>query len=193
MTEDDCRIPHSKTENLKIKGVTLQTLKSHARRDHHFEIKPKEKKGFLTNPHKCSFCSKSFSRSQTLVKHILKTHAAHIQQAQPQPHLHPQHQPQPKPQPKPQPHIQPKNQLQPQPHLQPQSQPPQPHLKASPYHQQPLHPQQELNLNELLGDNTVDYVNDIIANDGQGVNFQNSDWSLISSFIENDPVAIPDH
>ena len=60
-------------------GITLATLKSHARRDHSVELNIKEKKASPSSPLLCEFCSKSYARPQTLKNHIKKHHSDQTQ------------------------------------------------------------------------------------------------------------------
>ena len=81
----DCKVPYSKNSKIKDQGVTLQTLKNHALKDHSIKVKVKEKKAFLTTPLKCRVCNKNFSRSQTLKEHELKTHKMAPSTSEPRP------------------------------------------------------------------------------------------------------------
>ena len=64
-------------------GITLATLKSHARKDHSIELNIKEKKASLSNPLICEFCSKPYARPQTLKNHIKKHHSNQSQDSRP--------------------------------------------------------------------------------------------------------------
>ena len=73
MTED-CRVSERKKDKLHNSGVTLQTLRGHARKDHSIELNIKQKRGVTTQPIICEHCGKPFIREQTLKSHIAKIH-----------------------------------------------------------------------------------------------------------------------
>ena len=73
MTED-CKVSESKRNKLHNSGVTLQTLRDHARKDHSIELDIKNKRGVTTQPLICEYCCKTFIRKQTLKSHIAKIH-----------------------------------------------------------------------------------------------------------------------
>ena len=56
-------------------GITLATLKSHARKDHSIELNIKEKRAIRSSPLSCQYCAKSYARPQTLKNHIKKHHS----------------------------------------------------------------------------------------------------------------------
>ena len=60
-------------------GITLATLKSHAKKDHSLELNIKEKKAIISSPLICEYCSKSYARPQTLRNHIKKHHSNQTQ------------------------------------------------------------------------------------------------------------------
>ena len=72
---DDCKMKHSKANKIRNEGITLATLKSHARKDHHIELNIKEKKAIRSSPLSCQYCFKSYARPQTLKNHIKKHHS----------------------------------------------------------------------------------------------------------------------
>ena len=97
---EDCRMKHSKANKIRLKlciflirvhiplyfrneGITLATLKSHARKDHSIELNIKEKKASLSSPLICEYCSKPYARPQTLKNHIKKHHSNQSQDSQP--------------------------------------------------------------------------------------------------------------
>jgi len=71
---EHCRVSNSKRDKLQHTGVTLQTLKGHARKDHSIELDIKQRRGRATQPLICEYCSKTFIREQTLKSHIAKLH-----------------------------------------------------------------------------------------------------------------------
>ena len=73
---EDCNIPFSQTGRIRHKGVTIQTLKNHALKDHLMKVNFKDLKGIRANPIKCDLCTKHFSRPQTLKDHVQKIHSA---------------------------------------------------------------------------------------------------------------------
>ena len=60
-------------------GITLATLKSHAKKDHSLELNIKEKKAIISSPLICEYCSKSYARPQTLRNHIKRHHSDQTQ------------------------------------------------------------------------------------------------------------------
>ena len=70
----DCRVSVSKQFKIQIAGVTLQTLKYHARKDHHVQLEFKKNRGYATDPVSCRYCCKTFSREQILRDHMKKVH-----------------------------------------------------------------------------------------------------------------------
>ena len=73
---EDCNIPFSQTGRIREEGVTIQTLKNHALKDHLMKVNFKDLKGIRANPIKCDLCTKHFSRPQTLKDHVQKIHSA---------------------------------------------------------------------------------------------------------------------
>ena len=71
---EHCRVSNSKRDKLQHTGVTLQTLKGHARKDHSIELDIKQRRGRATQPIICEYCSRPFIREQTLKSHIAKLH-----------------------------------------------------------------------------------------------------------------------
>ena len=70
---EDCRVRERSRRHRT--GVSLQTLRAHARKDHSIVLDIKRKRGEIAEPLNCEFCSKSFIREQTLKNHIAKLHS----------------------------------------------------------------------------------------------------------------------
>ena len=70
----DCRVAVSKQFRIQIGGVTLQTLKYHARKDHHVQLEFKQNRAYAKDPISCRYCFKTFIREQILRDHIKKVH-----------------------------------------------------------------------------------------------------------------------
>ena len=73
----DCTMKNAEKHKVKVVGVTLQTLKNHARKHHQIDLNIKEKRATVTEAEgiTCKHCSQVFSRPQTLRQHIKKIHA----------------------------------------------------------------------------------------------------------------------
>lgn len=67
---ENCRVSDSKRKS----GVTLESLRGHARKDHSIEVNIKQRRGETSQPIICEYCSKTFIRKQTLKSHIAKLH-----------------------------------------------------------------------------------------------------------------------
>ena len=72
--QGDCKVPYSRVHKTRTAGVTLQTLRSHARKHHSINLNVKRKKAFLSQPFTCQLCNKHFARDQTLRNHVEKFH-----------------------------------------------------------------------------------------------------------------------
>ena len=62
-------------KHFRNEGITLATLKSHARKDHSIELNIKEKKAIQSSPLICPHCSKPYARAQTLKNHVKRHHS----------------------------------------------------------------------------------------------------------------------
>ena len=82
---EHCKVSHSKRDRLQRTGVTLQTLKCHARKDHSIELDLKARRGQTTQPIICEYCSRPFIREQTLKSHIAKLHRGPTSETEPVP------------------------------------------------------------------------------------------------------------
>ena len=80
---EHCRVTSSKRDKLQRSGVTLQTLKCHARKDHSIELDIKGRRGQTTQPIICEYCSRPFIREQTLKSHIAKLHRSTTSESEP--------------------------------------------------------------------------------------------------------------
>ena len=70
----DCKVPYSRVHKTRTAGVTLQTLRCHARKHHSINLNVRKKTAFLSQPFTCQLCNKHFARGQTLRNHMEKLH-----------------------------------------------------------------------------------------------------------------------